>query len=1179
MLNKVTTRQARCWAFGLILMLALGSAGRAQMVTGTDMVGYSQTLGLSPDKSASANYSVHLVSSSVPGNILWPGDRPTFTFQITGTGSQPVQASGHVEVIAYGTRGAPGDVWTPHMFRMGIAASVPVAAHIAPNGFQDVTITPTVPARFGGYALVLDLGPLGRQFITSFVRTLPVTQKRVEYPHFCLDSLPLPVLQRLGVHAIRWGVPYKPTTDPDFAQWYADRGRELKAYQAAGVTVLFMAGGGAFNGPTQPLSRPRPWLDDSGKMLDTKFDLAWLPSYDTDFQDFCYRFARDYGWPKGPLTGFSLWNEPWEGISISGWGADMLRYRAMYTNMWQGVDKARHLDGAQVLVGGGDSSSNAMDKLFPDGTNTFGPMFDFLSIHYQGLSSTANYKAWVNRKGYGGRVKIWDTESWVGNTDDRVAAIVAGDRAGGYDRAMGVFGGNICDSRDYDQHLAGGTTRKVTTVVAWSTAASVGAATHFIGERPFQKLLFSNGLPWVMTFGGRPGLPEDGTVVVVGDLGEEFGADNLPFRTARGYAEARHKAALKAQLAGATGDEKVKLQTQIDALETLSGASMTLPASSDYGLYDFYGNLIPTRGNKIVVPLDGRGFFLRGSGRPGSFARLLSALRTSHVDGIQPLSVVAHDLTAPVETKPALHLTLTNVLNRSVTGRLAVTLSGLTVKTPVQTITLGANETREILLPITGQAAPSNTYALAVIFTGNGLAPAVYREDIHADVIAHRTITVDGNLDDWKGVLPQTIAALGSGAPTLTEKAWLPFKQYDSRIKSGLATAYLAYDDKNFYLAAKVADSTPDPGTVRFATRDDDQYFYPAVAYVPDSGSGLAYSVRWTGQVTPKYTERYSLTTTSDDGIRVFVDGKLLINNWTDHGPTDDTAAVDLQVGHPCEVKVEYYNSAGGGTAKLYWQSLSQPRALVPADGSGFTGQYYAGAPLSDLKTTRTDAAINFEWADGVVPDPAYRSKNGLQSVTWPADVRRYSYRKNPDLPAGNFPSHDNIQIAFNVLPTAAKRYYPTVPGTMPGFVSYQDTDYEFALNQVAPQFGGGTEVWRLAAPGIPPKHFYPRQPRSPLEGPVSDAQLVIRRDGDTLIYECAIPWTSMPEAKRLLDAGKTIKFSYRANDNAGGPTMELSKNRSVAKRNGSFHVDWVEHWANELEFGSEKQNAKQAQK
>ena len=68
-----------------------------------------------------------------------------------------------------------------------------------------------------------------------------------------------------------------------------------------------------------------------------------------------------------------------------------------------------------------------------------------------------------------------------------------------------------------------------------------------------------------------------------------------------------------------------------------------------------------------------------------------------------------------------------------------------------------------------------------------------------------------------------------------------------------------------------------------------------------------------------------------------------------------------------------------------------------------------------------------------------------------------------------------------------------------------------------------------------------------------------------------AIPWTEMPEVKARLDAGQTIKFSFRVNDNAGGGCMELSRGRSVAKRNGSFLADWVEHWANEVEFGLER--------
>jgi len=1034
-----------CRLAGLLLcvlaLLGVCVPGRAQMVTGADMPGYAETFGLA----GSPAYQVQLVGSSVPGNVLWPGDKPTFAFQVLNDGDQALNAAGRVEVIAYGTKGAPGDVWTPHVFKIAGAGSVPVKATVPAHGYADVTVSPPVPARFGGYALVVDLGPAGRQFLTSCVRTFAATPRRVQYPKFCLDALPLPVLKRLDVHAIRWGVGYKPTTDANFAQWYADRARDLKGYQDAGVAVLLMAGGGDFFGSTQPLGRPRPWLDDKGVMLDTKFDLAWLPSYDDDFQKWIYQFARDFGWPKGPINAVSLWNEPWEGISISGWGADMPRYRAMYTHMYQGVAQARREDGAQVLVGGCDSSSNAMDKLFPDGTNVLLPMFDFLSIHYQGLTSMATVKDWVNRKSPNGRVKIWDTESWVANVDDRVAALVAGDRAAGYDRAMGVFGGNICSDDEVTQRLPDGKTKRVRSVNAWSTAASVGASQHFLGERPFSKLLFPNGLPWVMIFSGLNGSPDDGTVVVVGDLGEEFGADSLPFRTARGFAERAHKAHLRAQLAalpaGASEADRAGLQTQTDTPETLSVASLTLAGGGGrFHLYDFYGNVVPSQGGRITVPLDGRGFFLRADGRHGSFAALTAAIRAGHIAGIEPLAVVAHDLLAPIETHPALRLTLTNVLNRPITGRLTLTLGGLTV-TPPARLTLAPNETREVSLPIVGgTAVASNTYPLAATFDAGADGKAQLTEDLHVNTIARRTIIVDGSLDDWKGVLPQTVTA-GQATQSLTEAAWFPFERFDPSVGAGFATGYLAYDARNFYFAAKVADSTPDAGTVRFATRDDDEYFYPETSRV-------------------------------------------------------------VRIAKP------------------------QIAPVRPED---------AAAP---------------------------------QDLAWPAGVRRYSYRKAPELPSGNSPAHDNVQIAFNVLPQSQKPWYTHPPGVMAGFTNYKDTDYEYALNLVAPQYGGGTEIWRLSYPGMPSKHFYPRQPPSPLDGPVTGGKLVMTRDATTRIVECSIPWSEMPDVKKRLDAGQPVKFSFRVNDNKGVGTMELSRGRSVAKRNGSFHVDWIEHWANELEFG-----------
>jgi hypothetical protein len=179
--------------------------------------------------------------------------------------------------------------------------------------------------------------------------------------------------------------------------------------------------------------------------------------------------------------------------------------------------------------------------------------------------------------------------------------------------------------------------------------------------------------------------------------------------------------------------------------------------------------------------------------------------------------------------------------------------------------------------------------------------------------------------------------------------------------------------------------------------------------------------------------------------------------------------------------------------------------------------------------------------------------------------VRHYSYRQDFEVPAGN--GKHNVQIAFNVLPPEKKGHLQYPPGTMPHFCAYFDTDYEFALNEVGDQYGGGTEIFCLQRPGMVRKHFFPRQPRAAVDGgPVKgDAKLVVKGQ----IVECALPWSELPEVKQRLKVGGTVKFSCRVND--GGRAFELAAGRSVSKDNCfAFHNDWSTHWANELEFGFE---------
>ena len=78
------------------------------------------------------------------------------------------------------------------------------------------------------------------------------------------------------------------------------------------------------------------------------------------------------------------------------------------------------------------------------------------------------------------------------------------------------------------------------------------------------------------------------------------------------------------------------------------------------------------------------------------------------------------------------------------------------------------------------------------------------------------------------------------------------------------------------------------------------------------------FSVRWTGKIIPPDTI-YHLGTSCDDGSRLYLDGKLLIDDWSDHGEKPIGEEVKLIPGQEYEVIVEYYDNALGATARLTW--------------------------------------------------------------------------------------------------------------------------------------------------------------------------------------------------------------------------------------------------------------------
>ncbi len=98
------------------------------------------------------------------------------------------------------------------------------------------------------------------------------------------------------------------------------------------------------------------------------------------------------------------------------------------------------------------------------------------------------------------------------------------------------------------------------------------------------------------------------------------------------------------------------------------------------------------------------------------------------------------------------------------------------------------------------------------------------------------------------------------------------------------------------------------------------------------------FSTRWTGQVEAPVSGNYTFTTTSDDGVRLFVDGRPIVDNWTDHGPTDNSGTIALEAGRRYDVQMDYYENGGGAVAKLQWSYPLQLRQTIPSNRLFFPG-------------------------------------------------------------------------------------------------------------------------------------------------------------------------------------------------------------------------------------------------
>ncbi|SDN22597.1 glycoside hydrolase family 3 C-terminal domain-containing protein [Actinacidiphila guanduensis] len=233
--------------------------------------------------------------------------------------------------------------------------------------------------------------------------------------------------------------------------------------------------------------------------------------------------------------------------------------------------------------------------------------------------------------------------------------------------------------------------------------------------------------------------------------------------------------------------------------------------------------------------------------------------------------------------------------------------------------------------------------------------------DLDADSAVARKAAEDGAvlLKNSGATLPldtrrlTSLAVIGPNADTAVtggggSSAVTPYKKVDpisgltarlgsgvriNAVKAGRASGFPAIPAsaltglKGEYFANKTLSGTP------AVTRDD-----PNIDFDWGTGSPAAgipadgFSARWTGTLTAPTTGTYTLSATSDDGSRIYLDGKLVVDNWSDHGATTVTSTpVTLTAGEGHALTVEFYDNAQNASVSVGWSAPDLPDPGIDA--------------------------------------------------------------------------------------------------------------------------------------------------------------------------------------------------------------------------------------------------------
>ncbi|MEZ0228588.1 MAG: PA14 domain-containing protein, partial [Planctomycetota bacterium] len=168
---------------------------------------------------------------------------------------------------------------------------------------------------------------------------------------------------------------------------------------------------------------------------------------------------------------------------------------------------------------------------------------------------------------------------------------------------------------------------------------------------------------------------------------------------------------------------------------------------------------------------------------------------------------------------------------------------------------------------------------------------------------------------DAKRMPPLAVAKVDEAGARLIEEWVRSLPKSDSQVLHGLRGEYFEGEDLK-----KLVHERVDPAI--------DFDWNPGAP--PPRLTSEHFSVRWKGFLEVPKSGQWTLSISVDDGGRLWVADKLVIDKWIIQGETNHSAKVLLEAGRKVPIVFEYFQGGGSTAARLFWEGPGQPRAIIP---------------------------------------------------------------------------------------------------------------------------------------------------------------------------------------------------------------------------------------------------------